>query len=175
MQYSLFIIFPSKYFSGIWMKTCFDFQFDCGWIFALKTAKNGGRWKLFFFPFLAKSKKLLIWAGKHLTTTVNFGEQEAIRNVKKAWWLLAFLNTGEHVWQLFNSTPKRGVGGSNPLMDASEQRRKPLFSRVFGFSHMKRHEKALSLYEIKFYSKIWFLTSTPESNGCYKTKSPANF
>ena len=50
--------------------------------------------------------------------------------------------------------PKRGVGGSNPLMDASEQRRKPLFSRVFGFSYMKRHEKALSLYEIKFYSKI---------------------
>ena len=38
-----FIIFPSKYFSGIWMKTCFDFQFDCGWIFALKTAKIGGR------------------------------------------------------------------------------------------------------------------------------------
>ena len=33
----------SKYFSGIWMKTCFDFQFDCGWIFALKTAKIGGR------------------------------------------------------------------------------------------------------------------------------------
>ncbi len=30
-------------------------------------------------------------------------------------------------------------------MDASEQRRKPLFSRVFGFSYMKRHEKALSL------------------------------
>ena len=51
-------------------------------------------------------------------------------------------------------TPKRGVGGSNPLMDASEQRRKPLFSRVFGFSYMKRHERALSLYEIKFYSKI---------------------
>ena len=50
--------------------------------------------------------------------------------------------------------PKRGVGGSNPLMDASEQRRKPLFSMVFGFSYMKRHEKALSLYEIKFYSKI---------------------
>lgn len=38
-----FIIFPSKYFSGIWMKTCFDFQFDCGWIFALKTAKNDDR------------------------------------------------------------------------------------------------------------------------------------
>ena len=38
-----FIIFHSKYFSGIWMKTCFDFQFDCGWIFALKTAKIGGR------------------------------------------------------------------------------------------------------------------------------------
>ena len=74
-----------------------------------------------------------------------------------------------------NLTPKRGVGGSNPLMDASEQRRKPLFSRVFGFSYMKRHEKALSLYEIKFYSKIWFLTTPPESNGCYKTKSPANF
>jgi len=52
------------------------------------------------------------------------------------------------------AAPKRGVGGSNPLMDASEQRRKPLFSRVFGFSYMKRHEKALSLYEIKFYSKI---------------------
>ena len=65
------------------MKTCFDFQFDCGWIFALKTAKIGGRWKLFFFPFLAKSKKLLIWTGKHLTTTVNSGEQEAIRNIKK--------------------------------------------------------------------------------------------
>ena len=71
------------------MKTCFDFQFDCGWIFALKTAKIGGRWKLFFFPFLAKSKKLLIWAGKHLTTTVNFDEQEAIRNAKKPddYWL----------------------------------------------------------------------------------------
>ena len=51
-------------------------------------------------------------------------------------------------------TPKRGVGGSNPLMDASEQRRKPLFSRVFGFSYIKSYEKALSLYEIKFYSKI---------------------
>ena len=50
--------------------------------------------------------------------------------------------------------PKRGVGGSNPLMDASEQRRKPLFSRVFGFSYIKSYEKALSLYEIKFYSKI---------------------
>ena len=37
-----FIIFPSKYFSGIWMKTCFDFQFDCGWIFALKTANLSG-------------------------------------------------------------------------------------------------------------------------------------
>ena len=71
------------------MKTCFDFQFDCGWIFALKTAKIGGRWKLFFFPFLAKSKKMLIWAGKHLMTTVNFGEQEAIRNAKKPddYWL----------------------------------------------------------------------------------------
>lgn len=32
----------SKYFSGIWMKTCFDFQFDCGWIFALKTANLSG-------------------------------------------------------------------------------------------------------------------------------------
>ena len=52
------------------------------------------------------------------------------------------------------SAPKRGVGGSNPLMDASEQRRKPLFSRVFGFSYIKSYEKALSLYEIKFYSKI---------------------
>ena len=39
-------------------------------------------------------------------------------------------------------------------MDASEQRRKPLFSRVFGFSYIKSCEKALSLYEIKFYSKI---------------------
>ena len=38
-------------------------------------------------------------------------------------------------------------------MDASEQRRKPLFSRVFGFSYIKSYEKALSLYEIKFYSK----------------------
>ena len=34
-------------------------------------------------------------------------------------------------------------------MDASEQRRKPLFSRVFGFSYIKSYEKALSLYEIK--------------------------
>jgi hypothetical protein len=58
------------------------------------------------------------------------------------------------VYHMVSHTPKRGVGGSNPLMDASEQRRKPLFSRVFGFSYMKRHEKALSLYEIKFYSKI---------------------
>ena len=48
--------------------------------------------------------KLLIWVGKHLTTTVN---------------------SGEHVWQLFNSSPKHGGGGSNPLMDASEQRRNP--------------------------------------------------
>ena len=76
---------------------------------------------------------------------------------------------------MISRVPKRGVGGSNPLMDASEQRRKPLFSRVFGVSYMKRHEKALSLYEIKFYSKIRFLTPPPESNGCYKTKSPANF
>ena len=36
-------------------------------------------------------------------------------------------------YQKKRQTPKRGVGGSNPLMDASEQRRKPLFSRVFGF------------------------------------------
>ena len=49
------------------------------------------------------------------------------------------------VYHMVSHTPKRGVGGSNPLMDASEQRRKPLFSRVFGFSYMKRHEKALSL------------------------------
>ena len=33
--------------------------------------------------------KLLIWVGKHLTTTVN---------------------SGEHVWQLFNSSPKHGGG-----------------------------------------------------------------
>ena len=57
-------------------------------------------------------------------------------------------------FSVLGRTPKRGVGGSNPLMDAGEQCRKPLFSRVFGFSYMKRHEKALSLYEIKFYSKI---------------------
>ena len=31
---------------------------------------------------------------------VNSGEQEAIRNAKKAWWLLAFLNIDKHVWQL---------------------------------------------------------------------------
>jgi hypothetical protein len=29
-----------------------------------------------------------------------------------------------------------------------------LFSRVFGFSYIKSCEKALSLYGIKFYSKI---------------------
>ena len=58
------------------------------------------------------------------------------------------------VYHMVSHTPKRGVGGSNPLMDASEQRRKPLFSRVFGFSYIKSYEKALSLYEIKFYSKI---------------------
>ena len=63
------------------------------------------------------------------------------------------------------SSPKRGTGGSNPLMDASEQCRKSLFSRVFGFSYMRWHEKALSLYEIKFYSKIWFLTMV-ECVGC---------
>ena len=34
-------------------------------------------------------------------------------------------------WQ--RRTPKRGVGGSNPLMDASEQRCKPLFIRVCSF------------------------------------------
>ena len=71
-------------------------------------------------------------------------------------------------------TPKRGVGGSNPLMDASEQRRKPLFSRVFGFSYMKRYEKALSLYEIKFYSKIWFLTTLPANQPQNRAKNPAN-
>ena len=43
---------------------------------------------------------------------------------------------------MVSHTPKRGVGGSNPLWDASKQRRKPLFSRVFGFSYMKRHEAA---------------------------------
>lgn len=58
------------------------------------------------------------------------------------------------MYEAARHTPKRGVGGSNPLMDASEQRRKPLFSRVFGFSYIKSYEKALSLYEIKFYSKI---------------------
>ncbi len=51
-------------------------------------------------------------------------------------------------------TPKRGVGGSNPLWDARKHRRKPLFSRAFGFSYIKSCEKALSLYEIKFYSRI---------------------
>ena len=55
------------------------------------------------------------------------------------------------MYEAARHTPKRGVGGSNPLMDASEQRRKPLFSRVFGFSYIKSYEKALSLYEIKFY------------------------
>ncbi len=64
------------------------------------------------------------------------------------------LNTSQYLSRIEGSPPKRGVGGSNPLMDASEQRRKPLFSRVFGFSYIKSYEKALSLYEIKFYSKI---------------------
>ena len=43
-------------------------------------------------------------------------------------------------------------------MDASEQRRKPLFSRVFGFSYIKSYEKALSLYEIKFTQNLILTT-----------------
>ena len=42
------------------------------------------------------------------------------------------------VYHMVSHTPKRGVGGSNPLWDASQQRRKPLFSRVFGVSYMKK-------------------------------------
>ena len=34
------------------------------------------------------------------------------------------------------SSPKRGVGGSNPLVDASKQRCKPLFSRVCSFFYL---------------------------------------
>ena len=34
------------------------------------------------------------------------------------------------------------------------KKRKPLFSRVFGFPYIKNCEKALSLYEIKSYFKI---------------------
>ena len=37
------------------------------------------------------------------------------------------------MYQAARHTPKRGVGGSNPLVDASKQRCKPLFSRVCSF------------------------------------------
>lgn len=43
-----------------------------------------------------------------------------LENVSVAQWI-------EH------SPPKRGAGGSSPPWDTSVQRRKPLFSRVFGF------------------------------------------
>ena len=89
MQYSLFYHLPQQILFRDLDENMFRFSVRLRLIFALKTAKNGVRWKLFFFPFLAKSKKLLIWAGKHLTTTVNFDEQEAIRNAKKPddYWL----------------------------------------------------------------------------------------
>ena len=37
------------------------------------------------------------------------------------------------MYEAARHTPKRGVGGSNPLMDASKQRCKPLFIRVCSF------------------------------------------
>ena len=42
-------------------------------------------------------------------------------------------------------TPKRGVGGSNPLWDASKHRRKPLFSRAFGFFIGKARKSAFTV------------------------------
>ena len=43
-------------------------------------------------------------------------------------------------------TPKRGVGGSNPLMDASEQRRKPLFVRAMSQMASCLHEQPFDEY-----------------------------
>ena len=59
------------------------------------------------------------------------------------------MNSGEHGRNRRGASPKREAGGSISFRDASEQRRNPLFSRIFGVSYMKRYEKALSLYEIK--------------------------
>ena len=93
--------------------------------------------------------KLLIWVGKHLTTTVNMYDNCSI----------VLLSMGAEV-QILLWMPANNAES---------------LSRVFDFSYMKRHEKVLSLYEIKLYYQIWFLTTPPESNGCYKTKSSANF
>ena len=43
MQYSLFIVFPSEYFSGRCEIFCLYSRFDCRWFFARKSAKIGGR------------------------------------------------------------------------------------------------------------------------------------
>lgn len=48
------------------------------------------------------------------------------------------------VYHMVSHTPKRGTEGSTPLWDASQQRRKSLFSAL----HIKSYEKSLSLYEI---------------------------
>ena len=44
------------------------------------------------------------------------------------------------------AAPKRGVGGSNPLMDAIEYYRKPLFIEVFGFFFIR----TLTIYQLIF-------------------------
>ena len=54
------------------------------------------------------------------------------------------MNSGEHGRNRRGASPKRGAEGSTPLWDASQQRRKSLFSAL----HIKSYEKSLSLYEI---------------------------
>lgn len=43
------------------------------------------------------------------------------------------LNTSQYLSRIEGSPPKRNAAGSIPVMDASKQRCKPLFSRVYSF------------------------------------------
>ena len=124
MQYSLFYHLPQRvHFREMWdilFRLAVRLQMD----FCSKCAKIGGRWKMFLFPFLEKSKKLLKWTGEHLTTPVNLDEHGATRNTKKAWRIATFLYIGEHRWQMFNGSPKRQATGSNPAGGANRRKTK---------------------------------------------------
>ena len=71
------------------------------------------------------------------------------------------------MYEAARHTPKRGVGGSNPLMDASEQRRKPLFSRVFGFYFCQKREKRKSRsFSLTFFRLLMeFMTDVVRLSG----------
>ena len=134
MQYSLFYRLPQRVlFRETWnisFRLAVRLQMD----FCSKCAKIGGRWKMFLFPFLEKSKKLLKWTGEHLTTPVNLDEHGATRNTKKAWRIATFLYIGEHRWQMFNGSPKRKVGDSNSFWRAINNAESLYFQRFSAFS-----------------------------------------